>query len=60
MYFSGVAEIVAVRRDGIVSAKYPLAGFNAWLPTMTVGSAGNLWVANPAPDGGQIAALSFR
>jgi virginiamycin B lyase len=57
MYFTGDSQIVAVRRDGIVSAIYPLTGFNDFLPTMTI-SDGNLWVANPI--GGQIAALSLR
>jgi virginiamycin B lyase len=58
MYFTGQSQIVAVRRDGVVSAIYPLTGFHAFLPTMTVSSDGNLWVANPT--GGQIAALSLR
>ena len=58
MYFTSNSEIVAVRRDGVVEAVYPLAGFHDFLPTMTAGSDGNLWVANPT--GGQIAALSLR
>ena len=58
IYFSGSVEIVAVRRDGVIAGDYALPGFNSFLPTMTVGSDGNLWVANPT--GGQIAALSLR